>query len=152
MVKDKKNDLIFGLIASLLTIIYVAYNTIGVDLWKQDIIHFMTTTIVVPAIILIVYGIVVGKGKKLTKVLPSLFAVSLVAFAVSCASMFYMYHTEVIFQMLNNTATSGNIVLNINDSITIGTVVQQALIFLVCACVGSVIGNKSMTLFNKIRN
>lgn len=152
MNQSKKKTIMFAVAACLLTAIYVVYNTIGVDLGQKTIMHFMTTTIAGPAVILIVYGILVGKGKKLVQVFPQLFGVSLVVFIISCTSMFYMYHTEYIFQMLNNTATNGNIVLNINESITIGTVVQQALIFLVCSCVGSGIGNKAIALLDKVKN
>lgn len=152
MDKNKKKEIILAVVVCMLTVAYVVYNTLGVNLGEKSIMHFMTTTIGGPALILLVYGIITGKNKKLVQVFPQLLTVSLVVFSVSCASMFYMYHTEYIFQMLNNTATSENIVLNINESITVGTIVQQALIFLVCSCIGSGIGNKIIALLNKIKN
>lgn len=149
--KKRKKDIITAIIACLIAIIYVVYNTIGVALEQKDIMHFMCTTIVVPALILICYGVLAGKGKTLIQSLPQISVVSLIVFIISCLSMYYMYHTGVIFDMLQNTVTSGNVVLNINDSITLGTIVQQALIFLVCACIGCGVGNKTSAILEKVR-
>lgn len=152
MKKNNKKELITGVLACLIAGVYIIYNTIGIRLAQKDIMHFMCTTIIVPALILIVYGMVVGKGKTLLQSLPQISMVSLIVFIASCFSMYYMYHTGVIFEMLQNTTTSGDVVLNINDSITLGTIVQQALIFLVCACIGSGVANKVSEILVKIKN
>lgn len=150
--KKNKKDIISGIVVCLIAVVYVVYNTMGVSLAQKDIMHFMCTTIVVPALILLCYGILVGKDKTLFQSLPQIIVVSLIVFISSCLSMYYMYHTGVIFNMLQNTVTSGDVVLNINDSITLGTIVQQALIFLVCTCIGSGVGNKASVILKKVKN
>lgn len=147
-----KRGLFLSAVFCLLAIAYVTFNTIGVSLTEKDIMHFMYTTIIVPAVLLLFYGILLGRKSTMIKVLPQISITTLVIFIASCLSMIYMYRTGYIFDMLENTITADNVVLNINESITLGTIVQQVLIFLVCTCLGCGIGSKTESILNKIKN
>ncbi len=147
-----KKGLFLSIVFCLLAIAYVIFNTIGVSLTEKDIMHFMCTTIIVPAVLLLVYGILLGRGSTMIEVLPQISITTLVIFVVSSLSMFYMYNKGYIFDMLKNTITADNVILNINESITLGTVVQQALIFLVCTCLGCGFGSKLGVILSKIKN
>lgn len=150
--KNRKKDIMISVIVAALAIVYILYNTFGVVLAEKDILHFMGTTVVVPAVILIVYGILMGKDNQLSKVMVKASVPVIIVFAMSCVSMLYMYHTGDVFTMLANTVTGENVSLNINESITFGTVIQQALIFAVCVMLGGVIGKKFSGVVERIRN
>lgn len=152
MDSKKKKGFALSIAVCLITIAYIGFSTVGISLEGKDIMHFMFTTIIVPALVLLCYGIIVGRKYTLLQSIPQISVTTLIVFAASCLSMVYMYHTGDVFDMLQNTVTADQVVLDINDSITLGTVVQQALIFLVCACVGSGIGSKSAAILSKIKN
>lgn len=150
--KDKAKEIILLATVVLVGIGYIAYNTLAVDLTQKDIMYFMSTTMLVPASILLLYGLLAGRNNKILKTVPGIIVVSAVVCAASVGSMYYMYDSGVIMDMLANTSTGEGVVLNINDSITVGTVIQMALILIVSACIGSGIGSKLTGLLKKARN
>lgn len=150
--KSKKKELLWSAMIGLAGVIYILINTFMVSVADKNILDFLVTTMLVPAIALVICGMIMGRKNTLLQALPYLLIVTIALFGASIVSMFYMYHTGYVFEMLNNTKTTGNVMLDINDSITFGTVVQQGLICLVCACVGNGIGSKTAGALSKIRN
>lgn len=150
--EGKKKESLWAILISLAGCAYILYQTLGVSVVEKTIIDFLVITIVVPAVVLIISGALLGRKNKLIKSLPCLLIVSVLVFGVSIFSTVYCYETEMIFEMLKNTRTANNVVLEINDSITFGTVIQQALICLVCAFIGNGIGNKTVGVLKAIRN
>lgn len=150
--KGFNKELLISIIGGLGVVGYIMFNTFAASLAGKDILYFLQITIIVPAIFLVAYGIYVGRKKTFMEALPKISIMTIIIFLASCISMVYLYQGGYVFTMLDNTSTSGNVVLDINSSITMGTVVQQILIFLVCACIGSSIGNKSSLILKKIKN
>lgn len=150
--KDKKKALIGAILVSVLGCAYILLQTFSASVTEKTIIDFLVLTMVVPAIVLVIGGVLLGRQNKLGKSMPYLLLVSLIVFGASVLSMTYLYQTGYVFEMLQNTQTADNIALSINESITMGTVVQQALVCLVCACIGNTIGNKTVGILNKIKN
>lgn len=150
--KEKSKEIILAIAIAIVGIAYIGYNTLVVDLAQKDIMHFLATTMLVPAIILLAYGLLAGRNHKMIQTVPGILVVAAVVCAASIGSMYYMYDSGLIMNMIANTATGDGIVLDINDSITVGTIVQIALIYIVAACFGSAIGGKLTGLFKKIKN
>jgi|GEM_PF-4943212 len=150
--KKFNKETLISIIAGSGIIGYIIFNTFFVSLAQKDIMYFLQVTLIIPAIFLIVYGIYVGRNKGFMQALPKIILMTAITFIVSCVSMVYIYKEEYIFTMLDNTATSDSIALSINSSVTLGTVVQQILIFLVCGCIGSQLGHKVPLLFKKVKN
>lgn len=150
--EGKKKECLWAILISLVGCVYILYQTLGVSVTEKTIIDFLVTTMVVPAVVLIISGVLLGRKNKLMQSLPCLLLVSVLVFGASIFSTAYCYNTEAVFEMLKNTQTANNVVLEINESITFGTVVQQALVCLVCACIGNGIGNKTVGVLKAIRN
>jgi hypothetical protein len=147
----KKINILFSMIITVLGIIYILSNTFGTIVLKENIIDFLITTIVVPAIVLILCGIIMGRKLPIRNVLITLVPITIIMFGVSVLSMIYIYHTGNIYIMLDNTVTLEGVDLIINDTVTFGTIVQQLLICCVCTYIGVWIGNKTSIGFsNKI--
>ena len=153
MMKRKSiNERIVSIFIGVAALVYMGYSTFGINLAEKDIMYFMYIVLIIPVVIVTVFGIYIGRGKTIIQSLPKLSIVGIAVFIGSCVSMLYMYNTGYVFEMLSNTATESSIVLNINDSVTLGTVIQQGLIFLVCGCIGTLVGNKSSKILQKVKN
>ncbi len=150
--ENKKKEIVGAIIVSVVGCAYILFQTLGASIAEKTIIDFLVITMAVPAAVLIVCGVLLGRKRKLMQSLPWLLLVSVLIFGASVFSMTYLYHTGYVFDMLQNTQTADNIVLDINDTITFGTVVQQALVCLVCACIGNGIGSKTVGILKAIKN
>ncbi len=150
--EGKKKESLWAILVSVVGCAYILFQTLAVSIAEKTIIDFLIVTMVVPAVVLIISGILLGRKNKLMQSLPCLLLVSVIVFGASIFSTVYSYQTGNIFEMLKNTQTANNIVLEINEHITFGTVIQQAMICLACACIGNGIGNKTVGVLKAIRN
>lgn len=130
----------------------ILFQTLAGNLADKTIIDFFVITMIIPAAVLLVSGMLMGRKNKLGKILPYFLVVTAMVFGVTVFSMFHMYESGAIWEMLANTKTSENIVLEINDSVTMGTVMQQVLICVVCTWLGTTMGSKMDGMLSKIRN
>lgn len=150
--KGKNKEMLWAIIVSVIGCAYILFQTLGNTITEKTIIDFLVITMAVPAIVLIISGILLGRKNKLMHSLPCLLIVAAIVFGASIFSMTYLYNTGYVFEMLENTKTTDNIVLEINESITLGTVIQQAMVCMVCACIGNGIGNKTVGILKTIKN
>lgn len=150
--RKKKNQIIVGSITCLAEIGILLAGTLGVSLSEKNIFYFWGLTMLIPALFAVVYGIVISKKNKMSEVIWKIIPVTIILAASACSSMFYMYHGGYISDMVINTKTGNGVVLNVNDSISIGSVIQMILVLFVCALAGSAVGNKLTGMMSKIRN
>lgn len=151
--KDKKKKaILWAVIISVAGCAYILFQTLGVPAEGKTIMDFMGITTIIPIVVLVVSGIILGRENKLKQSWPYLLLVTVVVCGASVFSMTYLYNAGHVFEMLQNTQVSDGVSLNINDKITAGTIVQQAVICLACAFIGNGIGGKTVGILNKIKN
>ena len=125
--EGKKKETLWAMVVSIAGCAYILFQTLGGAAAEKTIIDFLITTTVVPAVVLVICGLLLGRKNKLMQSLPWLLLVSVIVFAASAFSMTHLYQTGTVFEMLKNTQTADSITLEINETITLGTIVQQAL-------------------------
>ncbi|MBR6628027.1 MAG: hypothetical protein IKL04_08640 [Lachnospiraceae bacterium] len=145
-------EVLWSLITGVAGSALILFQTLAGNPAHKTIVDFFVITMIVPVVTLLISGMLMGRKNKLGKILPYFLIVTASVFGVTVFSMFHMYESGAIWEMLANTKTSDNIVLEINNSVTMGTVMQQLLICAVCTWLGTTMGGKMDGMLSKIRN
>lgn len=150
--KKFSKEILWSFIVGIMGGALILFQALGGNLANKTIIDFFVITMIIPAVVLIICGLIIGRKNTLAKILPYFLIVTGIVFGATLFSMIHIYESGAILDMLANTKTSENIVLEINDSITFGTVMQQALVCIVCAWLGTMLGKKIDGILSKVRN
>ena len=81
MTKRKSiNERIVSIFIGIAALVYMGYSTFGINLAEKDIMYFMYIVLIIPVVIVTVFGIYIGRGKTIIQSLPKLSIVGIAVF------------------------------------------------------------------------